>query len=320
MRYYSSDSLFCQLTCPSGTLYQQDSSCRFRATKQLDIINTKYIKIFCIYNYIEINNINMINKLNYPIYLVSLEQDIARRALLAQRFPKYYPDFISVKAVDGRKLPAKEYYDLTITFFKKHKKLMSPAELGCSLSHIQALESFLKTDESFGLIIEDDVIGTDSDLELIQKKLSQLSEDSLLLCGGQVDLPSKKFRYGSYDKKSEIYKIATFSNLFVYGTCCYIVTKKSAQQILTYHKKGITLADKWDEFFVETATKIYYINILQHPEELGNSHIEADRLVFKNQSLLQKLFAKDGMLKAIRRLYWEAKRFSLIVTGYKKIK
>lgn len=262
----------------------------------------------------------MNKKINLPMYLVSLEQDVARREALEKRFPLHYSEFIHIKAVDGRKLPAKEYYDATLSFFHKHKRPMSPAELGCTLSHIKALESFLATDAPFALILEDDVIGTDTNLEQLQDQINHLDENSLLLCGGQTELPSKRYRLVKETINKDILKVSFFSYRFIYGTCCYIVTRKSAQQILAYHAQGITLADKWDEFFVETATKIYYINILQHPEELGSSHIEADRLVFKNQSLLQKLFAKDGMLRAIRRLYWEAKRFSLIVTGYKKIK
>jgi glycosyl transferase family 25 len=81
-----------------------------------------------------------------PIYLISLEQDIKRREELQQRFPKNYNNFILIKAIDGRKLSAKDYYDKTITYFIEKKQIMSPAELGCTFSHIKALKEFLKTD------------------------------------------------------------------------------------------------------------------------------------------------------------------------------
>lgn len=262
----------------------------------------------------------MSKELYYPIYLVSLEQDVSRREELAKHFPKYYTSFIRIQAVDGRKLSAKEYYDAVISFFQKHNRPMSPAELGCSLSHIQALKKFLQTDEPLALIIEDDVNGTDADLELIQEKVALLSENSLLLCGGQMDYASKKFRYGKYKDQLDLYQVAKFSYPVFYATCSYVVTRKSAQQILSFHARGITLADKWNEFFVSTDINIYYSNILQHPEDLENSHIEADRLIFKNKSLLQKLLAKDGLFKAIRRMYWEVRRFGLIASGYKQIK
>ena len=104
-------------------------------------------------------------KFNIPIYLVSLEQDTKRREELKLRFPNHYDDFIQINAVDGRKISAKEYYDKTIEYFIKTNKTMSPSELGCTLSHIKALEEFIKTNNNYALILEDDVIGEDKDIK-----------------------------------------------------------------------------------------------------------------------------------------------------------
>src|SRR5690554_7645668 len=99
------------------------------------------------------------------IYLVSLEQDTERREKLKERFPETYNEFIHINAVDGRILSAKEYYQKTLPYFISQNKVMSPAELGCTLSHIKALEAFLQTNEPYALILEDDVIGSDQDLD-----------------------------------------------------------------------------------------------------------------------------------------------------------
>lgn len=251
------------------------------------------------------------------MYLVSLEQDVARREALEKRFPKYYSEFIHIKAVDGRKLPAKEYYDATLNFFHKHKRPMSPAELGCTLSHIKALESFLSTSAPFALILEDDVLGNDTNLEQLEGKINQLEESSLLLCGGQEGL-NLRYQLGKADNTTETYKVAKFSYAFIFRTCCYVVSRKSARQILAYHNQGITLADKWNEFFKNTSMKIYYTSILKHPEDLTESHIEADRRS-QDKTFLQKLFSVDGPRKVFNRIYFNVMTTALKIVGYKQL-
>lgn len=259
----------------------------------------------------------MKQKLNIPIYLVSLEQDVARREKLKERFPETYSSFQHVKAVDGRVLPAKEYFDKTQGFYQKYKRIMLPAELGCTLSHIKALETFLASGEEFGLILEDDIIGNDEDIYRISSVSACLDENTLLLCGGQEGL-NKRYQLFKQTKQRLIHEVAQFSYQFVYRTCCYLVTKKSAQEILHYHlKKHITLADKWDVFFIKSNAKILYTDTLQHPDDLADSHIEADRTLNK-KTFFRKLFAKDSLYKVLRRLYWEVKSFSLILAGYKR--
>lgn len=120
--------------------------------------------------------------INIPIYLVSLKDDIKRRKELEKRFPKYYSSFIHIEAVDGRKLYAKEYFDATSSFFNKHKRPMSPSELGCTLSHIKALEQFLSTDESFALILDEDII-VDNSMLIFINFLKDIGVNKISLAG-----------------------------------------------------------------------------------------------------------------------------------------
>lgn len=258
-------------------------------------------------------------KVGIPIYLVSLEQDVARRERLKERFPETYSNFQHIKAVDGRILPAKEYFDKTQGFYKKYHRIMSPAELGCTLSHIKALETFLASVNEFGLILEDDIIGTDKDIYLINSLIASFDENMLLLCGGQIDLPEKRYRFGRVIESKLICLVHDFSLKFVYGTCCYLVTRKSAQEILNFHMNNyVALADKWDLFFTTSNTKVYYKNILQHPDDLADSHIEMDRTL-NNKTLFKKIFSKDLPPKILQRLYWELHSIILKFFGYKKL-
>jgi len=244
--------------------------------------------------------------INIPIYLVSLEQDTKRREELKKRFKNFYNKFIHIKATDGRKLSAKEYYDQTIDYFIKRNKIMSPSELGCTLSHINALEEFMKTDSYYALILEDDVIGNDKDIEKIFEISQKLDQNSLFICGGQDGLSSKKYQFGKETSLADgLFEVCKFSYQHIFRTCCYVVTKKSAKEILEYHKKCLTLADEWDEFFKNSDTKIYYANILSHPKDLVNSHIEEYRAKFKTKSFIEKIFSKNFFGRVWKKLYNE---------------
>lgn len=260
----------------------------------------------------------MKQKLNIPIYLVSLEQDVARREKLKERFPETYSSFQHVKAVDGRVLPAKEYFDKTQGFYQKYNRIMLPAELGCTLSHIKALETFLASGEEFGLILEDDIIGNDEDIYRISSVSACLDENTLLLCGGQEGL-NKRYQLFKQTKQHLIHEVAQFSYQFVYRTCCYLVTKKSAQEILHYHlKKYITLADKWDVFFKNTDVNIYFKDVFEHPLDLKNSHIEAERRSL-DKSFVRKLFSVEGPIKIYNKIYFNIMAIVLKVIGFKEL-
>lgn len=102
------------------------------------------------------------------IYLISLEQDIQRRSELAQRFPENYPKMHWIKAINSNGFSAKDYFSYATQYFHSHKKMITPSEVGCTLSHIKALEIFLKTDEEYALILEDDIIGEDESIKIIK--------------------------------------------------------------------------------------------------------------------------------------------------------
>ncbi len=254
-------------------------------------------------------------ELNMPIYLVSLEQDEQRRKELNTRFQNFYSKFIHINAVDGRKISAKAYYDKTINYFIKTNKTMSPSELGCTLSHIKALEEFMQTDSDYALILEDDVIGTDEDIKKIFRTSSTLDENTLFICGGQDGLSAKKYLVGKKYLTEELYQLSKFSHKHVLRTCCYVVTKKTAGLILNHHHKSLTLADKWDDFFDRQNIKIVFQDILKHPIDLSNSHIENERV-----KLRTKTFFSISIIKRIgTRLYNEIVLQLHLFVNYKKV-
>lgn len=256
--------------------------------------------------------------MNFDIYLVSLEKDSTRRDILKERFSKTYSKFKFQPAVDGRLLLSKDYYNYISKYYKKEKKLMSPGELGCTLSHIEVLTKFLQSDSKYALIFEDDIIGADRDIEEIERIIPYLDECAIVVCGGQDGLLSRYFQFGKPLKDyPNLYLVHPHSYQYIYRTCSYLVTRKAAALIVEYQKKHIVVADHWAKIFKNTNIKFYYTNIFHHPTELASSSIESERLVSTNE----KFFSKFKSIKKIfKSLYTIIILIILFVMGYRRLK
>lgn len=262
----------------------------------------------------------MNNKVDFPIYLVSLKQDIERRAKLKERFPETYPNFQYIEAVDGRMLSAKEYFRKAQGFFRAYNNIISPAELGCTLSHIKVLEEFLASEKEFCLILEDDVIGTDHDIAVIERTINMLSnKSSCLFFWGMFKTPYMRYQVG---KKTGLnfYLVNRFSYKYLYGTFAYTVARDVAKDILSVHQNSIVRADDWGVLLLKSqASSVYFKNIIKHPDVMTNSHIESERQFIK-VSLIKRLFSLSLFRSIFRRIFTEIIVGILIIIGNRRLK
>jgi len=62
-----------------------------------------------------------------------------------------------VPAIDGHRLELSALEDVDAAGYGwRHGKSLNPAEVGCYLSHLRALDQFLRSDAEYGLLLEDD--------------------------------------------------------------------------------------------------------------------------------------------------------------------
>ena len=252
------------------------------------------------------------------VYLVSLIQDGDRRAELERNMPKLFSRSIHVEAVDGRELRAKDYYSNVLSYYKQSSILMSPSELGCTLSHIKALEMFLEANEDNALVIEDDVSGDDSVYEKIDKIFNTLPSNSILICGGQEGLKSRRFQVGK-NVAEGVFRVSKFSHDYILRTCCYVVSRDSAKHILAFHENGVAVADNWGGILKGTDIDIYYSELLSHPDDLSVSHIEKERNEIKSKPLLEKIFSVGVFFILYRKVRERLLVVLLKLLGYKRI-
>lgn len=213
--------------------------------------------------------------MKYPVFVISLQKDEARREALKTRF-KSYDEFCIIDALNGESMSAKEYFSYLNISFKAYKRLLSPAEICCSLSHVRAYEEFLKSDCELCLILEDDIIGDDESIKTAFEMACKIDKNSVLICGAQDGLNG---RFSAFAKRifKDLFLVCPSSYGSISRAASYIVTRDSARALVETHKKAICTSDVWDYLLKTNGLKMYFCDIFSHPTDLSGSNIEAQR-------------------------------------------
>ena len=244
------------------------------------------------------------------VFVISLKSDEARREKLKERF-KNYGEFKLVEATDGRAMSAKEYYGYALASLEAYGRLLSPSEVGCSLSHARAYEEFLKSDASFALILEDDVIGDESGIKKAFETAARMDAGSALICGAQDGLEG---RFSAFGKKldEDFWLVSKRSYGTIYRAAAYVLDRRAAEKILQTHKKALCVADFWQILLLKNGLKMYFSDIFAHPTDLAGSNIQAERV--------QRARDKASFKTRLNSLkYVVATRFESVFCGFERI-
>lgn len=93
-----------------------------------------------------------------PVFVINLARSTARMKILQDSAAESDVNLTRVEAIDGRTVPQDEWVDVDIQEFRRRNgRELLPGEYGCYRSHIRALEAFLESNQSYGIVLEDDV-------------------------------------------------------------------------------------------------------------------------------------------------------------------
>ncbi len=102
------------------------------------------------------------------IYAISLPNSAERRRCLAIELEKLGLPYSIIDAIDGNKLSLEQLRKVCPRELSlRVERALSPSEVGCSLSHRAALQSFLNSKYQYALILEDDAVPASNASELI---------------------------------------------------------------------------------------------------------------------------------------------------------
>ena len=223
--------------------------------------------------------------MKYLVYVISLAKDTQKRQNLKNKF-KDYDEFEIIDAIDGKNLNAKQYFDLIIPYFNRTKKIISPSEVGCALSHIKACEKFLQMGGAeHCLILEDDCLGNDECIKKAFEIAQNLPQNSFFHLGGFEQSKPPKIWGKIYNHTLNLSPLC-IKNLT--GAVSYIIDKKSALNILNAQKSILSLSDDYENV-LKSVENVYFKNLFG--VDLANSNIQDERsLKIKSKKpLLKKL-------------------------------
>ena len=157
-----------------------------------------------------------------PVYCINLDDHVERWEYMQDQFEYWnIKDYTRISAYDGRE------DDLSDILTGRYPDNMLSGEVGCTTSHLKAMKEFLKTDEPYAIMMEDDC-----DLDLVKfwnfewrDFIAHLPFDwdvvqLAIICTGDLHVHLHK----------------RFVNDF--STACYIITRYHAEKLVRYHCRG----------------------------------------------------------------------------------
>lgn len=252
-----------------------------------------------------------------PIYIISESKNNPRLNKLTGQFPILSSGFIVIPAIMGGQLSAAEYYAFVCENYNKTQRILSPAEVGCSLSHLKAYETIIEN-QGPAIVLEDDIIGSDAVLKEAIELAASIKPNEIILLGGLNGFKEKeyiKFVEGCSNNVSSranlINKVDPLSYPYLGRNCCSIIGHEAARIITEKQRECLHVADAWWHFSENSNLVFYYTELMDHPivDESLDSYIEQERrrlvyipsyrLVVRN--MVRLFFKKVDQLKLLRR-------------------
>ena len=208
-------------------------------------------------DYSKINGIESINWIN-------LDRSQDRRIKMEELLTNVSITNNRINAIDGKKEDVSKY----------QKKFLTNSEIGCTLSHIKAINSLKDSSGEYFMICEDDI--SFDNLKYFNESLKDIINNSppfdiLNICHNN-----------SIEKELNLYN--EHLNNIIYGASCYIITRKGINKFINevgkYQNgifelyKPIEMADIFIYKYLKTI--VYKYNFVE--TQFNNSTIHSDHL------------------------------------------
>lgn len=221
------------------------------------------------------------------IYIISIEALSSPRwvQFTQQPFIALVDSHFEKIGIIGSEISSKQYFNQAV---KGRSQPLTPGELGCTLSHLQALKQFLATEDDYALILEDDaIIPTDLTSTKLETELKcyNLPKNILFSIGGIKMKECLKVRGRCMDRFLD-QKVLAVVPEYYHRACyafAYVVDRAMAKTLLDYHQE-VRKADDWSYLYdFDPSVHLYMTDLVQHPDIHANdmdpllSHLEGER-------------------------------------------
>jgi glycosyl transferase, family 25 len=240
-------------------------------------------------------------------YIISLrDRNTASNLRLASLLERNGHTVSFVKAIRGSDLDVDAYYSKVHSYLLLRGTLISPAELGCALSHGEAYKSLALSKESRAIILEDDAILDEEACEKLSQLVSlNLECDSFIHLGGVDGLESFKQARGTLRYQvPRVFEVLSDDLCYIFRAVGYIIGRRTAENLARILPEQPFIIDDFVHFRkISQIRKFYFTQIVRHPIDLGKSSIETERRMKRHRpgrSLISRIIGEVNITIASR--------------------
>jgi len=170
----------------------------------------------------------MAGGMSYAVYLINLDRAVSRLKLMEDELRAAgIHDYQRVAAVDGQRLTE---HDFIIR--NRFKKEISPGEIGCFLSHVKTMQSFVASSLDYAVVLEDDAKLKAQFKQVVELVLSQSKDLDAGIRWDVLKLYNGTRRNIFVDRVSEEYFIGSCGTSIPSRTVGAIWTREGARRFL----------------------------------------------------------------------------------------
>lgn len=183
-------------------------------------------------------------------FFISDKNNIYRRGHVRKQCDKIGLDPVFFDAIMGKDLSKEELNAVTSDY-----NYLTEGEIGCALSHINVLHTFLSTDETSVVIFEDDIVFSNHvTLDLLDefKSFVDSKEQPAVL----ALYSSEKY----YSKDTNINEVTIYRTPRFMGTYAYIINRGAAEIICTLQRKISLEIDQFKYYQYLKGLELYMLD------------------------------------------------------------
>lgn len=184
-----------------------------------------------------------------PCFVINLAHAVERRAHMEQQLQMQGIQAEFIDAVNGRQMnEAERQSHLNSEKMREIGWKLSPAEIGCALSHLKVYELMVERQLPYAIILEDDIelagdfaaLFQDETFKQIEQDIPAHEPHSV-----QLNYVRRAYRYGFTDIVGTRYmRVRSYSA--TWSTAAYIITLPAAKKLLEERYPIWAPADDWN--------------------------------------------------------------------------
>lgn len=220
---------------------------RYR-TQRLYIELRNKIKNLALYKKIYGQNCSI----SLPIYYINMDKHTDRREYMEKQLSQISSNFHRIRGFNGYAIQNTQNDTVDCVTFHNHYVTLSKPEIGCTISHLMAIQTAYENKDELAVICEDDLL-----LEMCVLSTTPLEQmiseapsnwDILQLMVGHNHL--RKI-YKNLSKDKLIYIKRKYPNDIFWSTACYVINRRGMCKILDITQKS------YNNFQIIPTDKIY---------------------------------------------------------------